>query len=95
MRVSLSTGEVGFIEGGFGQSGKAKIRVPAGLNEKTATQLETIAAAKKKRKPPAMKEVVGLPSEGDTRPTEGQAPIRVMLTFKRYVYDPQKKMIQS
>lgn len=28
LKVTLSTGEAGVIEGGFGQSGKFKIRVP-------------------------------------------------------------------
>jgi len=28
LRVSLSTGETGFIEGGFGQSGKFRVRIP-------------------------------------------------------------------
>jgi len=28
LKVSLSTGEDGFIEGGFGQSGKFKVRIP-------------------------------------------------------------------
>ncbi len=28
LKVTLSTGETGIIEGGFGQSGKFKIRVP-------------------------------------------------------------------
>ncbi len=28
LKVTLSTGEIGVIEGGFGQSGKFKIRVP-------------------------------------------------------------------
>ncbi len=28
LKIELSTGEAGFIEGSFGQSGKVKIRVP-------------------------------------------------------------------
>lgn len=31
LKVMLSTGETGVIEGGFGQSGKFKIRVPGEL----------------------------------------------------------------
>jgi len=29
LKVSLSSGESGFIEGGFGQSGKFKVRIPS------------------------------------------------------------------
>jgi len=29
LKVLLSTGESGFIEGGFGQSGKFKVRIPS------------------------------------------------------------------
>lgn len=34
LKVSLSTGEVGIIEGSFGQSGKVKVRVPSGLSNR-------------------------------------------------------------
>ncbi len=38
--VELSSGEVGVIEGGFGQSGKVKIRVSTGLLPDTQEQLK-------------------------------------------------------
>lgn len=31
LRVTLSTGELGFIEGSFGKSGKIKVRIPGEL----------------------------------------------------------------
>jgi selenocysteine-specific elongation factor len=34
LKIALSTGEAGMIEGGFGQSGKIKIRIP-GKQEKS------------------------------------------------------------
>lgn len=33
LKVSLSTGEEGFIDGCFGQSGKVKIRIPSGIKD--------------------------------------------------------------
>ncbi|XP_067141195.1 selenocysteine-specific elongation factor [Centruroides vittatus] len=74
LKVSLSTGEEGAIEGGFGQSGKVKIRIPVGLKSTTAALLST---NKKKNKETECEQV------------------QIILTFKRYVYDPQKKMIQT
>lgn len=37
LKVALSTGETGVIEGSFGQSGKIKIRVPGMKNTQTHT----------------------------------------------------------
>ena len=33
--------------------------------------------------------------EGGEGAAQGQEPVRIILTFKRYVFDPQKKMIQT
>ncbi|KAL0278758.1 UNVERIFIED_CONTAM: hypothetical protein PYX00_000483 [Menopon gallinae] len=41
MKVSFSTGEEGVIEGAFGQSGKFKIQVPAGVKESTKETLSS------------------------------------------------------
>ncbi|XP_038668073.1 selenocysteine-specific elongation factor [Scyliorhinus canicula] len=87
MKVKLSTGDAGVIEGGFGQSGKFKIRIPDGLTAETKLQLTT--SSKKKSKG----------GKGDsTKADDGKSemhPIIITLTFKRYLFDPQKKMIQS
>lgn len=80
LKVSLSTGEEGVIEGGFGQSGKVKIRIPSGLKNTTTSLLST---SKKKNK------------EIDTSKEHNLEQVKVILVFKRYIYDPQKKMIQT
>ncbi|XP_043934469.1 selenocysteine-specific elongation factor [Protopterus annectens] len=87
LKVKLSTGEDGVIESGFGQSGKFKIRILNGLSSETKSLLST--ASKKKSKG----------GKGETaKEDDGKAdiqPIVVTLSFKRYVFDPQKRMIQS
>lgn len=86
--MSLSTGELGAIEGNFGQSGKAKIRIfNDGLKNETIEVLQSKADSKKKGKKLASSQ------ENAIAPTE-MAPIGVILRFKRYVYDPKKLMIQ-
>ncbi|XP_019392389.1 PREDICTED: selenocysteine-specific elongation factor [Crocodylus porosus] len=89
LKVKLSTGEDGIIEGGFGQSGKFKIRIPDGLKPDTKALL-TVASKKKSRagKGDAAK-------EDDSTKTESAQPVAISLLFKRYVFDTQKKMIQS
>ncbi|XP_072437896.1 selenocysteine-specific elongation factor [Chiloscyllium punctatum] len=87
MKVKLSTGEAGVIEGGFGQSGKFKVRIPDGLNPETKQQLTT--SSKKKSKGGK-----GDSTKAEDGKTEVQ-PIMIILAFKRYIFDPQKKMIQS
>ncbi|KYO24844.1 selenocysteine-specific elongation factor isoform B [Alligator mississippiensis] len=89
LKVKLSTGEDGIIEGGFGQSGKFKIRIPDGLKPDTKALL-TVASKKKSRagKGDAAK-------EDDSTKAESAQPVAISLLFKRYVFDTQKKMIQS
>ncbi|KAM4022709.1 selenocysteine-specific elongation factor [Anomaloglossus baeobatrachus] len=89
LKVKLSTGEEGAIEGSFGQSGKFKVRIPNGLQPETK---QVLGGTSKKK---------GKASKGDARPAkeeesraDGQ-PVLIVLAFKRYVFDPQKKMIQS
>jgi selenocysteine-specific elongation factor len=78
LRVSLSSGEAGVIEGTFGQSGKVKVRVMEGLQ------------------PAAMAALGGKKKKGDAPPAAASSePVRVVLKFKRYVFDPKKQMIQS
>jgi len=76
LKIELSSGESGVIQGSFGQSGKLKARIAAGLNADTFAKL----GAKKKK--------------GEAAPAAGD-PILVNLLFKRYIFDPKKKMIQS
>ncbi|XP_030632457.1 selenocysteine-specific elongation factor [Chanos chanos] len=88
LKVTLSSGEMGVIEGGFGQSGKIKIRVPEGLKEETKQLLSS--SAKKKGKGGAKSEVTK-----EEEPKTDSQPISIHLNFKRYIYDPHKKMVQS
>lgn len=76
LKVGLSTGEGGVIEGSFGQSGKVNVRVPNGLSPEAISLLSV-----KKGK----KEVV----------KERTDSIRVVLKFKKYIYDSKKKIFQS
>ncbi|KAB5584188.1 hypothetical protein PHYPO_G00104510 [Pangasianodon hypophthalmus] len=88
LKVTLSSGETGVIEGNFGQSGKIKIRVPEGLKEETKQLLSS--SSKKKGKGGAKNE----PPKEENAKVDSQ-PITIHLNFKRYVYDPHKKMVQS
>ncbi|XP_069499461.1 selenocysteine-specific elongation factor isoform X2 [Ambystoma mexicanum] len=90
LKVKLSSGEDGVIEGSFGQSGKFKIRISSGLQPETKQLLTS--ASKKKAK--AAKGDTASSIKGDDGKTETQ-PVMIDLWFKRYVFDPQKKMIQS
>ncbi|KAJ9596344.1 hypothetical protein L9F63_012619 [Diploptera punctata] len=82
LQIHLSTGEVGTIESSFGQSGKMKIHIPGGLKESTFAQL---SSTNKKKK--------GKQTE-DSSPLSNCEPVQIILNFKRYVFDPHKKMIQ-
>uniref|UniRef100_A0A8C3HM90 Eukaryotic elongation factor, selenocysteine-tRNA specific n=1 Tax=Chrysemys picta bellii TaxID=8478 RepID=A0A8C3HM90_CHRPI len=89
LKVKLSTGEDGVIEGGFGQSGKFKIRIPNGLKSDTKVFL-TVPSKKKSKagKGDAAK-------EDESSKVDSAQPVTINLLFKRYVFDTQKKMIQS
>ncbi|XP_074008116.1 selenocysteine-specific elongation factor isoform X2 [Numenius arquata] len=89
LKVKLSTGEDGIIDGGFGQSGKFKIRLPDGLKPDTKMLL-TVASKKKSKagKGDATK-------EDESSKNDSAQPVTISLLFKRYVFDTQKKMIQS
>ncbi|XP_051568447.1 selenocysteine-specific elongation factor-like [Myxocyprinus asiaticus] len=88
LKVTLSTGETGSIEGSFGQSGKIKIRIPEGLKEETKQLLTS--SSKKKGKG-------GTKNESSKSEETKQDPqtVTIHLNFKRYIYDPHKKMVQS
>ncbi|XP_068108832.1 selenocysteine-specific elongation factor [Hyperolius riggenbachi] len=89
LKVKLSSGEDGVIEGSFGQSGKFKIRIPIGLKPET----KQILGGSSKKKSKANKGDAETQKEEETRSDSQQ--VLIMLGFKRYVFDPQKKMIQS
>lgn len=89
LKVKLSTGEDGVIDGGFGQSGKFKIRIPDGL--KPDTKMLLTAASKKKCKAGKGDTT----KEDESSKNDSAQPVAISLLFKRYVFDTQKKMIQS
>ncbi|XP_076316455.1 eukaryotic translation elongation factor, selenocysteine-specific isoform X1 [Tachypleus tridentatus] len=83
LNINLSTGESGKIDGSFGQSGKIKIHVPGGLKESTKSLLST---TKKKGKG---KEDLAMSGHANV-----DQHVKLQLTFKRYIYDTKKRMIQ-
>lgn len=88
LKVTLSTGEIGIIEGHFGTSGKLKVRVPSGLQASTCALLHAMSGGKKKGKgSAAAMQNLSL----DHKPTES---IKVQLNFKKYVFAGDKKMVQ-
>ncbi|KAH1167567.1 selenocysteine-specific elongation factor isoform X1 [Mauremys mutica] len=89
LKVKLSTGEDGVIEGGFGQSGKFKIRIPNGLKPDTKVFL-TVPSKKKSKAGKG-----DTAKEDESSKVDSAQPVTISLLFKRYVFDTQKKMIQS
>ncbi|XP_028415189.1 selenocysteine-specific elongation factor-like [Dendronephthya gigantea] len=81
LKVRLSTGEAGVIEGSFGQSGKFKVRIPGGLSPESFSMMN--AGQRKKGKGRGV-------DEG-----EKMTSVKIILDFKRYIFDPEKKMIQK
>ncbi|XP_078482761.1 selenocysteine-specific elongation factor [Ciona intestinalis] len=85
LRVELSTGESGVIDGSFGLSGKIKIRLPDGLKPETKVLLGGKGKKSKKKQNETTE-----PQQATTN----QA-VRVAMHFKRYIYDPAKRMAQT
>lgn len=79
LKVLLSSGEKGIIDGGFGQSGKVKIRIPDGLQSETFAILDNLKKSTK----------------GPTPANANVQPVKFTLNFKRYIYDPKKKIVQT
>ncbi|XP_076436674.1 selenocysteine-specific elongation factor-like [Babylonia areolata] len=90
LKVTLTSGQQGVIEGGFGQSGKVKVRVPEGLPPEVVQRFS--GGGKRKGKKGGGAEAEEEPMETQQGATE---PVKIVLTFKRYVFDPHKKMIQT
>ena len=85
LKVKLSTGEDGVIEGGFGQSGKIKVWIKDGLSEQAKNQL--VSTQKKRGKG---KQDAKSPEQNE----EVADKIRVKLDFKKYIFDTKHKIIQ-
>ncbi|XP_077892180.1 selenocysteine-specific elongation factor-like [Ictidomys tridecemlineatus] len=90
LRVQLSTGEQGVIDSAFGQSGKFKVHVPGGLSPE-AKRILTPVPKKRGRGGPGE---ATRQEEGTERP-EPPLHVTLSLTFKRYVFDTQKRMVQA
>ena len=80
LKVKLSTGEDGVIESGFGQSGKFKVRIMAGLLPTTLEQLESTVKTKKNT----------TETQNTVTPLE---PIKIFLNLKKFIYCEDKKKI--
>lgn len=91
MKVTLSTGEAGMIEGAFGQSGKIKVRIPNGLSKETSQRLQ----ASGKKKGGKGKPVESTPPVSDDTAIKDEGAIQIMLKFKRFIHDNKKKMVQA
>ncbi|KNC85442.1 hypothetical protein SARC_02392 [Sphaeroforma arctica JP610] len=78
MKVTLSTGENGFIDGAFGQSGKFSVQIPGGLSEDT---LNNLGNKGKKKGSDAVKK-------------NENSPVTINLSFKKYTYDASGRMVQ-
>ncbi len=79
LRVGLSSGEQGVIEGGFGQSGKFRVRVMGGLLKETVARLDAVGNKAGRRQ------------EMDDG---GEGPIRITLEFRKFIYGGKKKICQ-
>ncbi|KAM9185898.1 selenocysteine-specific elongation factor isoform 2-T2 [Dugong dugon] len=90
LKVHLSTGELGVIDSAFGQSGKFKVHIPGGLSPES----KKILAPVLKKRGRAGRGEVAREEEGMERPEPSQ-PVTLSLTFKRYVFDTHKRMVQS
>ncbi|XP_073087220.1 selenocysteine-specific elongation factor isoform X4 [Manis javanica] len=90
LKVHLSTGELGTIDSAFGQSGKFKIHIPGGLSPETKKIL-TPTFRKRGR---AGRGEAAKQEEGAEHSEPAQH-VGLSLSFKRYVFDIHKHMVQS
>uniref|UniRef100_A0A3Q2I5D5 Eukaryotic elongation factor, selenocysteine-tRNA specific n=1 Tax=Equus caballus TaxID=9796 RepID=A0A3Q2I5D5_HORSE len=89
-KVHLSTGELGVIDSAFGQSGKFKIHIPGGLSPES----KKILMPTLKKRGRAGRGEAAKQEEGAERPEPAQH-VALSLSFKRYVFDTHKRMVQS
>lgn len=90
LKVHLSTGELGVIDSAFGQSGKFKIHIPGGLSPESK---KILTPALKKRARASRGEATR--QEESAERSEPLQHVALSLTFKRYVFDTHKRMVQS
>ncbi|KAF6087921.1 eukaryotic elongation factor, selenocysteine-tRNA specific [Phyllostomus discolor] len=90
LKVQLSTGELGIIDSSFGQSGKFKIHIPGGLSPES----KKILTPSLKKRSRANGGEVAKQEEVVERPETTQH-VTLNLSFKRYVFDTHKRMVQS
>ncbi|XP_003279939.1 selenocysteine-specific elongation factor isoform X1 [Nomascus leucogenys] len=90
LKVHLSTGELGIIDSAFGQSGKFKIHIPGGLSPESK---KILTPALKKRARAGRGEATR--QEESAERSEPSQHVALSLTFKRYVFDTHKRMVQS
>uniref|UniRef100_A0ABI7X2B0 Tr-type G domain-containing protein n=1 Tax=Felis catus TaxID=9685 RepID=A0ABI7X2B0_FELCA len=90
LKVHLSTGELGVIDSAFGQSGKFKIHIPGGLSPES----KKILTPTLKKRGRAGRGEAAKQEEGAERPEPTQH-VALSLSFKRYVFDTHKRMVQS
>ncbi|CAN7994068.1 unnamed protein product [Ixodes hexagonus] len=81
--VRLDTGERGTLGGPFGQSGKVRVSLRDEASERLRSLLPPVGRGKKAQAP-----------QGDHLPEE-RSPIAVTLDFKKYIFDPKKKIVQE
>lgn len=86
LNVYLSTGEVAVIESAFGTTGKFRLTVPNGLKPETLQLLQ--GTGKKKGRAKENQQ------DSSTTPQEPHQSVKIYLQFKRYVFDPDKRMKQ-
>ncbi|XP_025303961.1 selenocysteine-specific elongation factor isoform X6 [Canis lupus baileyi] len=90
LKVHLSTGELGIIDSAFGQSGKFKIHIPGGLGPES----KRILTPTLKKRGRAGRGEAAKQEEVAERPEPAQH-VALSLSFKRYVFDTHKRMVQS
>lgn len=86
LKVILSTGESGYIESSFGQKDKVRIRIPNGLQ---SSAIELLSYNKKQGKGKFKNENVSHLN------SEKKETVKVILRFKRYIYNKDKNISQS
>lgn len=85
LKVKLSTGEEGVIDGTFGQGGKVKIRITSGLQDTTKVTLQKFTSGKKR----------GKGGQENLPPENSSEPVKVILHFKKYLFSSSKRIIQN
>ena len=85
LKVKLTTGDEGIIDGFFGKSGKVKIQIPKGIQNPSLIE----KWSKNVKSKPNLSQVNSLGS------LDSEKMIQILLEFKRFIYDKSKKVIQT